>query len=132
MIRQLIDTDYSGKQDGLSCFNNSYLLLTFLPPATDLTAHLDDFAAPLRPMGYGSQIFVSEVRPRVTQRRDGVTVEMLRRTRLRRSEITPAQTQLLDLTTGILPVPASKTGTFQRLRLSPNALQSLMSFFKIV
>ena len=132
MIRQLIDTDYSGKQDGLSCFNNSYLLLTFLPPATDLTAHLDDFAAPLRPMGYGSQIFVSEVRPRVTQRRDGVTVEMLRRTRLRRSEITPAQTQLLDLTTGILPVPVSKTGTFRRLRLSPNALQALMSFFKIV
>jgi integrase len=84
-------------------------------PRSQATVTLDDYLA---------------ARSQVTQPRDAVIVELLWCTGMRRSEISRAQVQHLEIATGILTIPVSKTGKFRTVPLSPAAVQELRGFLK--
>lgn len=65
---------------------------------------------------------------RVTQLRDVVIIELLWCTGMRRSEIARTQVEDVNLETGVLTIPVSKTGKFRTVPLSPSAIEALKRF----
>jgi integrase len=69
-------------------------------------------------------------RSRVKQPRDAVIIELLWCTGMRRSEISRSRVEHLDLATGLLIIPVSKTGRHRTVPLSPAAIVELKGFLK--